>query len=67
MGGNLTLSAGFCALYPLYLGMSGGLAWDLTFDTLAEIDVMILVGASLIEWTTHLGKILENAKNYPDR
>jgi acetolactate synthase-1/2/3 large subunit len=56
------LAAGFCAQYPLYLGISGGLGSDLTVDTLAESDVMIVVGASLNEWTTHFGKILENGK-----
>ncbi len=56
------LAAGFCAQYPLYLGISGGLGSDLTVDILAESDVMIVVGASLNEWTTHFGKILENGK-----
>jgi acetolactate synthase-1/2/3 large subunit len=56
------LAAGFCAHYPLYLGISGGLGSDLTVDTLADSDVMIVVGASLNEWTTHFGKILENGK-----
>jgi thiamine pyrophosphate-dependent acetolactate synthase large subunit-like protein len=56
------LAAGFCAQYPLYLGISGGLGSDLTVDTLAASDVMIVVGASLNEWTTHFGKILENGK-----
>ena len=56
------LAAGFCAQYPLYLGISGGLGSDLTVDTLAGSDVMIVVGASLNEWTTHFGKILENGK-----
>ena len=55
-------AAGFCAQYPLYLGISGGLGSDLTVDTLAESDAMIVVGASLNEWTTHFGKILENGK-----
>ncbi|MEP9372823.1 thiamine pyrophosphate-binding protein [Mesorhizobium sp. KR1-2] len=55
-------AAGFCAQYPLYLGISGGLGSDFTVDTLAESDVMIVVGASLNEWTTHFGKILENGK-----
>ena len=55
-------AAGFCAQYPLYLGISGGLGSDLTVDMLAESDVMIVVGASLNEWTTHFGKILENGK-----
>jgi thiamine pyrophosphate-dependent acetolactate synthase large subunit-like protein len=50
-------SAGFCSQYPLYLGISGGLGSDFTVDTLAESDVMIVVGASLNEWTTHFGKI----------
>jgi acetolactate synthase I/II/III large subunit len=56
------LAAGFCAQYPLYLGISGGLGSDLTVETLADSDVMIVVGASLNEWTTHFGKILENGK-----
>jgi acetolactate synthase I/II/III large subunit len=53
-------AAGFCSQYPLYLGISGGLGSDFTVDTLAESDVV--VGASLNEWTTHFGKILENGK-----
>jgi thiamine pyrophosphate-dependent acetolactate synthase large subunit-like protein len=55
-------AAGFCSQYPLYLGICGGLFSDLTVDTLAESDVMIVVGASLNEWTTHFGKILKNGK-----
>jgi acetolactate synthase I/II/III large subunit len=55
-------AAGFCSQYPVYLGISGGLGSDFTVDTLAESDVMIAVGASLNEWTTHFGKILENGK-----
>jgi acetolactate synthase-1/2/3 large subunit len=55
-------AAGFCAQYPLYIGISGGLGSDLTVDTLADSDVMLVVGASLNEWTTHFGKILENGK-----
>jgi thiamine pyrophosphate-dependent acetolactate synthase large subunit-like protein len=56
------LAGGFCAQYPLYVGISGGLGSDLAVDTLTESDVMIVVGASLNEWTTHFGKILENGK-----
>ena len=55
-------AAGFCAQYPLYLGISGGLGSDLAVDTLADSDVMAVIGASLNEWTTHFGKILENGK-----
>jgi acetolactate synthase I/II/III large subunit len=55
-------AAGFCSQYPLYLGISGGLGSDLTVDTLAKSDVMVVIGASLNEWTTHFGKILENGK-----
>jgi acetolactate synthase I/II/III large subunit len=55
-------AAGFCSQYPLHLGVSGGLGSDLAVDTLAESDAMIVIGASLNEWTTHFGKILENAK-----
>ncbi|MGW3923938.1 thiamine pyrophosphate-binding protein [Streptomyces sp. NPDC005093] len=56
------LAAGFCADYPLYLGVSGGLGSHLTVETLAESDVMVVVGASLNEWTTDFGKILANGK-----
>jgi acetolactate synthase-1/2/3 large subunit len=55
-------AGGFCARYPLYLGISGGLGAKLAVDTLAESDVMLVVGASLNEWTTAAGKILENGK-----
>lgn len=55
-------AAGFCAQYPLYLGISGGLGSALTVDTLAESDVMVVVGASLNEWTTAFRKILQNGK-----
>jgi len=55
-------AGGFCARYPLYLGISGGLGSKLAVDTLAESDVMIVVGASLNEWTSAFGKILENGK-----
>ncbi|MFF1421032.1 thiamine pyrophosphate-binding protein [Streptomyces sp. NPDC058280] len=56
------LASGFCADYPLYLGISGGLGSDLTVNTLADSDVMVVVGASLNEWTTDFGKIMENGK-----
>ncbi|MYZ36094.1 MULTISPECIES: thiamine pyrophosphate-binding protein [unclassified Streptomyces] len=56
------LAAGFCADYPLYLGVSGGLGSKLTVETLAESDVMVVVGASLNEWTTDFGKLLANGK-----
>jgi thiamine pyrophosphate-dependent acetolactate synthase large subunit-like protein len=55
-------AAGFCSQYPLHLGVSGGLGSDLAVDTLAESDAIIVIGASLNEWTTHFGKILENGK-----
>src|ERR1700691_66484 len=55
-------AAGFCRDYSLHLGISGGLGSDLAVDALAESDAMIVVGASLNEWTTHFGKILENGK-----
>jgi acetolactate synthase I/II/III large subunit len=55
-------AAGFCSQYPLHLGISGGLDLDLAVDTLTESEVMVVVGASLNEWTTHFGKILENGK-----
>ena len=55
-------AAGFCAQYPLYLGISGGLGSKLTVDTLAESDVMVVIGASLNEWTTDFRKILGNRK-----
>jgi acetolactate synthase-1/2/3 large subunit len=54
--------AGFCRDYPLHLGISGGLGADLAVDTLTDSDAMIVIGASLNEWTTHFGKILENGK-----
>lgn len=56
------LASGFCADYPLYLGISGGLGSDLTVNTLADSDVMVVVGASLNEWTTDFGKLLKNGK-----
>jgi len=55
-------AGGFCARYPLYLGISGGLGSKLAVDTLAECDVMIVIGASLNEWTTAFRKILGNGK-----
>jgi thiamine pyrophosphate-dependent acetolactate synthase large subunit-like protein len=55
-------AGGFCARYPVYLGISGGLGSKLAVDTLAESDVMVVVGASLNEWTTDFRKILENGK-----
>ena len=55
-------AAGFCAKYPLYMGISGGLGSELTVETLANSDVLLAIGASLNEWTTHFGKILENGK-----
>jgi acetolactate synthase-1/2/3 large subunit len=55
-------AGGFCARYPLYMGISGGLGAKLAVDTLAECDVMLVIGASLNEWTTVSGKILNNGK-----
>ncbi len=55
-------AGGFCARYPLYTGISGGLGSRLAVDTLAESDVMLVVGASLNEWTTDFSKILQNRK-----
>jgi thiamine pyrophosphate-dependent acetolactate synthase large subunit-like protein len=55
-------AAGFCATYPLYLGISGGLGSELTGDVLAESDVLIAFGASLNQWTTHFGQLLKNGK-----
>lgn len=55
-------AAGFCAQYPLHMGISGGLGSDLAVDTLAESDVMLVIGASLNEWTTDFSKILGNGK-----
>jgi thiamine pyrophosphate-dependent acetolactate synthase large subunit-like protein len=54
--------AGMIAGDDLTPGLCGGLGSDLTVGTLADSDVMIVVGASLNEWTTHFGKILENGK-----
>jgi acetolactate synthase I/II/III large subunit len=59
-------AAGFCCQYPLYLGISGGLGSDFTVDTLAESDVMIAVGASLNEWTTHRQNPRKRQENYPN-
>ncbi|MEW1780227.1 thiamine pyrophosphate-binding protein [Streptomyces sp. NPDC086777] len=55
-------ASGFCADHPLYLGVSGGLGSDLAVQSLADSDVLVVVGASLNEWTTHFGKLLENGK-----
>src|SRR6202167_1373459 len=65
LGAPVTTSlyaAGFCSQYPLHLGVSGGLGADIAVDALTESDAMIVIGASLNEWTTHFGKILENGK-----
>ena len=65
LGAPVTTSlyaAGFCSQYPLHLGVSGGLGADIAVDALTESDAMIVFGASLNEWTTHFGKILENGK-----
>ncbi len=56
------LAAGFCSQYPLYMGISGGLGHKLTVDTLAASDVLVVIGASLNEWTTAFRKIIENGK-----
>jgi acetolactate synthase I/II/III large subunit len=55
-------AGGFCARYPLQLGISGGLGAKLAVETLAESDVMLVIGASLNEWTSAFRKILENGK-----
>ena len=61
-GGNHTLCGRFLLSVPALSWYQRRPGPDLTVDTLTESDVMIVVGASLNEWTTHFGKILENGK-----
>lgn len=60
--GVTLLAKGLFADYPLYLGVSGGLGNGLAIETFKHCDLLIAIGASLNEWTTHFGSVLENKK-----
>ena len=53
---------GFCKDYPLSLGVSGGLGTGLAIKALKQCDLLIAVGASLNQWTTHFGSVIEGKK-----
>jgi acetolactate synthase-1/2/3 large subunit len=48
---------GFCSDHPLWVGVSGGLGEGLALPCLAASDVLLVVGASLNQWTTHHGDL----------
>jgi acetolactate synthase I/II/III large subunit len=51
------LAKGFCSDHPLWVGVSGGLGEGLALPCLAASDVLLVVGASLNQWTTHHGDL----------
>jgi len=54
-----TLQAkGFCSVHPLWVGVSGGLGEGVALPVLADCDVLLVVGASLNQWTTHHGDLV---------
>jgi acetolactate synthase-1/2/3 large subunit len=51
---------GMCSDYPLWLGVSGGLGEGVALPVLKErCDLLLVVGASLNQWTTHHGDLLK--------
>ncbi len=56
------LAKGFCSDSPLWTGMSGGLGERIALDVLAECDCLLVIGASLNQWTTHHGVLLANKR-----
>jgi acetolactate synthase-1/2/3 large subunit len=55
-----TLQAkGFCSEHPLWVGVSGGLGEGVALPVLADSDVLLVVGASLNQWTTHHGDLMQ--------
>jgi acetolactate synthase-1/2/3 large subunit len=56
-----TLQAkGFCSEHPLWVGVSGGLGEGVALPVLADCDVLLVVGASLNQWTTHHGDLVHD-------
>jgi len=54
-----TLQAkGLCSGHPLWVGVSGGLGEGVALPVLADCDVLLVVGASLNQWTTHHGDLV---------
>ena len=54
-----TLQAkGFCSEHPLWVGVSGSLGEGVALPVLADCDVLLVVGASLNQWTTHHGDLM---------
>jgi thiamine pyrophosphate-dependent acetolactate synthase large subunit-like protein len=54
-----TLQAkGFCSEHPLWVGVSGGLGEGVALPVLADCDMLLVVGASLNQWTTHHGDLV---------
>ena len=44
---------GFCSDHPLWAGVSGGLGEGVAIGALEASDMLLVVGASLNQWTTH--------------
>ena len=49
---------GFCSQHPLWTGVSGGLGEGVALSSLAACDVLLVVGASLNQWTSHHGDLV---------
>jgi acetolactate synthase I/II/III large subunit len=49
---------GFCSGHALWAGVSGGLGEGVALPSLAACDVLLVVGASLNQWTSHQGDIV---------
>jgi len=55
-----TLQAkGLCSNHPLWVGVSGGLGEGVALPALSACDVLLVVGASLNQWSTHNGDLVE--------
>ena len=54
---------GLCAGEPLWLGVSGGLGEGVALPVLdGSCDALVVVGASLNQWTTHHGDLMKGRK-----
>lgn len=53
---------GFCSDIPLSVGVAGGLGQGVALPALESCDVLLVVGASLNQWTTHHGDLIKGKR-----
>jgi thiamine pyrophosphate-dependent acetolactate synthase large subunit-like protein len=51
---------GLCSEYALWTGVSGGLGEGVALPIFAACDVLLVVGASLNQWTSHAGDLVRD-------